>query len=206
MLGSSFPGLLAAAQGGDEQAFAVLWRDLQPALLRYFRVAAPEAAEDLAADTWVSVIRGLGGSGATGGPSGPGCSPWPATGPSTGAGRPVVDHPGRSPSRNWPSGRHPTTRSRRCSRPSRPGRRWPWWPSCHPTRPHWLLLSGAPIPAVEPTSGGRRHRRAPSPVVAGSGWQLIGRIRYRRVSERGIKAANDTTVTGCRAHPHARWS
>ena len=60
MLGSSFPELLAAAQGGDEQAFAVLWRDLQPALLRYFRVAAPEAAEDLAADTWVSVIRGLG--------------------------------------------------------------------------------------------------------------------------------------------------
>jgi len=60
MLGSSFPELLAAAQGGDEQAFAVLWRDLQPALLRYLRVAAPEAAEDLAADTWVSVIRSLG--------------------------------------------------------------------------------------------------------------------------------------------------
>jgi len=60
MLGPSFPELLAAAQGGDEQAFAVLWRDLQPALLRYLRVAAPEAAEDLAADTWVSVICGLG--------------------------------------------------------------------------------------------------------------------------------------------------
>jgi RNA polymerase sigma-70 factor, ECF subfamily len=60
MLGSSFLELLVAAQDGDEQAFAVLWRDLQPALLRYFRVAAPEAAEDLAADTWVSVIRGLG--------------------------------------------------------------------------------------------------------------------------------------------------
>jgi RNA polymerase sigma-70 factor, ECF subfamily len=59
MLGSSFPELLAAAQGGDEQAFAVLWRDLQPALLRYFQVAAREAAEDLAADTWLSVIRGL---------------------------------------------------------------------------------------------------------------------------------------------------
>jgi RNA polymerase sigma-70 factor (ECF subfamily) len=60
MLGSSFPDLLAAAQAGDEQAFTVLWRDLQPAVLRYFRVAAQEAAEDLAADTWVSVIRGLG--------------------------------------------------------------------------------------------------------------------------------------------------
>jgi RNA polymerase sigma-70 factor, ECF subfamily len=60
LIGPLFPELLAAAQGGDEQAFAVLWRDLQPAVLRYFQVAAGEAAEDLAADTWVSVIRRLG--------------------------------------------------------------------------------------------------------------------------------------------------
>jgi RNA polymerase sigma-70 factor, ECF subfamily len=60
MIGPRFPELLAAAQGGDEQGFAVLWRDLQPAVLRYFQVAAAEAAEDLAADTWVSVIRSLG--------------------------------------------------------------------------------------------------------------------------------------------------
>ena len=60
MIGPSFPAVLAAAQGGDEQAFAVLWRDLQPAVLRYLRVAVPAAAEDLAADTWISVIRGLG--------------------------------------------------------------------------------------------------------------------------------------------------
>ena len=60
MLGSSFPELLAAAQGGDEQAFAVLWRHLQPALLRYFQVVAPPAAEDLAADTWMAVSGGLG--------------------------------------------------------------------------------------------------------------------------------------------------
>jgi RNA polymerase sigma-70 factor, ECF subfamily len=60
MIGPLFPDYLAAAQGGDEQAFAVLWRDLQPAVLRYFQVAAAEAAEDLAADTWVSVIGGLG--------------------------------------------------------------------------------------------------------------------------------------------------
>ena len=59
MIGPQFRDLLAAAQAGDEQAFAVVWRDLQPAVLRYFRVAAPEAAEDLAADTWVSVIRKL---------------------------------------------------------------------------------------------------------------------------------------------------
>jgi len=37
----------------------VLWRHLQPAVLRYFQVAAREAAEDLAADTWLSVIRRL---------------------------------------------------------------------------------------------------------------------------------------------------
>jgi RNA polymerase sigma-70 factor, ECF subfamily len=60
MIGPSFPDLLAAAQSGDEQAFAVLWRELQPAVLRYLRVAAPVEAEDLAADTWISVIRGLG--------------------------------------------------------------------------------------------------------------------------------------------------
>ncbi|HYY78595.1 MAG TPA: sigma-70 family RNA polymerase sigma factor [Actinomycetes bacterium] len=60
MIGPPFPELLAAAQAGDEQAFAVLWRELQPAVLRYLRVAAPSAAEDLAAEAWVSVIRGLG--------------------------------------------------------------------------------------------------------------------------------------------------
>jgi len=59
MIGSPFPAVLSAAQAGDEQAFAVLWRDLQPALLRYLRVASPTAADDLAADTWMSVIRGL---------------------------------------------------------------------------------------------------------------------------------------------------
>jgi RNA polymerase sigma-70 factor, ECF subfamily len=60
MIGPGFPELLAAAQGGDEQAFAVLWRDLQPAVLRYFQVVAAQAAEDLAADTWMAVIGGLG--------------------------------------------------------------------------------------------------------------------------------------------------
>jgi RNA polymerase sigma-70 factor (ECF subfamily) len=59
MIGPSFAAVLAAAQGGDEQAFALLWRELQPAMLRYLRVAAPAAAEDLAAEVWVSVIRGL---------------------------------------------------------------------------------------------------------------------------------------------------
>ena len=59
MIGPRFPELLAAAQGGDEQAFAVLWRELQPAVLRYCQVVAAPAAEDLAADTWMAVIGGL---------------------------------------------------------------------------------------------------------------------------------------------------
>lgn len=50
---------MTAAQQGDESAFSALWRDANPALLRYLRVIAPEAAEDVAAETWLSVIRGL---------------------------------------------------------------------------------------------------------------------------------------------------
>jgi RNA polymerase sigma-70 factor (ECF subfamily) len=33
---------------------------LQPRLLRYIRVAAPGAAEDLASETWLGIIRGIG--------------------------------------------------------------------------------------------------------------------------------------------------
>ncbi len=53
--------MLAAAQRGSEAAFAVLWRDGNPALLRYLRVCAPGAAEDVAAETWLQVVRGLAG-------------------------------------------------------------------------------------------------------------------------------------------------
>jgi RNA polymerase sigma-70 factor (ECF subfamily) len=59
MIGPEFPAVLAAAAAGDEHAFARLWRDLQPRLLRYFLVASPSAAEDLASETWLGVIRGL---------------------------------------------------------------------------------------------------------------------------------------------------
>jgi RNA polymerase sigma-70 factor, ECF subfamily len=51
--------MLGAAQKGDEEAFTQLWLDGNSALLRYLRVIAPEAAEDIAADTWVHVLRGL---------------------------------------------------------------------------------------------------------------------------------------------------
>src|SRR5829696_2552152 len=60
MIGPEFPVVLKAAAGGDEDAFGRLWRDLQPRLLRYFAVAAPAVAEDLASETWLGVVRGLG--------------------------------------------------------------------------------------------------------------------------------------------------
>jgi RNA polymerase sigma-70 factor (ECF subfamily) len=59
VVGDDFPGVLADAQGGNDDQFAVLWRDANPALLRYLRVLAPENAEDIAAETWVHVVRGL---------------------------------------------------------------------------------------------------------------------------------------------------
>jgi RNA polymerase sigma-70 factor (ECF subfamily) len=52
---------LTAAVGGDEAGFAVLWRSLQPALLRYLRVLVGEAAEDVASETWLQAARDLRG-------------------------------------------------------------------------------------------------------------------------------------------------
>lgn len=59
VIGAEFPAVLRAAQDGSEEAFSVLWRDCHPVLLRYLGVAAPNAAEDVAAETWVQVCRGL---------------------------------------------------------------------------------------------------------------------------------------------------
>jgi RNA polymerase sigma-70 factor, ECF subfamily len=59
VIGDDFAAVLAAAQHGDEAAFARLWHDAHPALLRYLRVIAPATAEDIAAETWVQVVRGL---------------------------------------------------------------------------------------------------------------------------------------------------
>jgi len=58
MIGPTFAAVLAAAAGGDEDAFGRLWYDLQPRLLRYFRVVAPGAAEDLASETWLRIFQG----------------------------------------------------------------------------------------------------------------------------------------------------
>jgi RNA polymerase sigma-70 factor, ECF subfamily len=60
-----FRDSLAAAKTGDEAAFTVLFRYAQPAVLRYLRVIARQRAEDLAGETWVQVVRGLGSFDAT---------------------------------------------------------------------------------------------------------------------------------------------
>lgn len=53
-------GSLARALTGDEAAFGEVWRVLQPPLLRYLRVRDRESAEDIAAETWLHVVRDLG--------------------------------------------------------------------------------------------------------------------------------------------------
>jgi RNA polymerase sigma-70 factor, ECF subfamily len=60
VIGAAFSVTLASAQGGDETAFACLFRDVQPALLRYLHVMTPDA-EDVAGDTWLQVVKGLPG-------------------------------------------------------------------------------------------------------------------------------------------------
>ena len=50
---------LSAARVGEEHGFAVLWRALHPAVLRYLRVVAGDAAEDAASETWLQVARDL---------------------------------------------------------------------------------------------------------------------------------------------------
>ncbi|WP_239075474.1 RNA polymerase sigma factor [Planosporangium flavigriseum] len=53
--------LIAAAQRGDEDAFRLLYREVQPRLLRYLRTLVPGEAEDVAADVWLEIARGLRG-------------------------------------------------------------------------------------------------------------------------------------------------
>jgi RNA polymerase sigma-70 factor, ECF subfamily len=59
VIGAAFGVTLASAQAGDEAAFACIFRDVQPALLRYLRMIAPDP-DDVAGDTWLQVVAGLG--------------------------------------------------------------------------------------------------------------------------------------------------
>ncbi len=51
--------MLRAAAGGDGTAFARLWRENHPTLLRYLRVVTGNTAEDVASEVWLEVSRGL---------------------------------------------------------------------------------------------------------------------------------------------------
>jgi RNA polymerase sigma-70 factor (ECF subfamily) len=58
VIGAAFRDILASAQAGDDAAFTSIFRDVQPALLRYLRLIAPDA-EDVASETWLQVVSGL---------------------------------------------------------------------------------------------------------------------------------------------------
>ena len=59
MLGPEFDTVLDAARRGDEQAFARLWRDLNPMLVRFAGAQVGAAGEDIASETWLAVMAGL---------------------------------------------------------------------------------------------------------------------------------------------------
>jgi RNA polymerase sigma-70 factor (ECF subfamily) len=49
-----------AARGGDEAAFRLLYREVQPGLLRYLRgLVGGDDAEDLASETWLQIARDI---------------------------------------------------------------------------------------------------------------------------------------------------
>ncbi len=50
---------LREACAGDEGAFRLLYRDMQPRLLRYLRALVGAEAEDVASETWLHVARDL---------------------------------------------------------------------------------------------------------------------------------------------------
>jgi RNA polymerase sigma factor (sigma-70 family) len=51
---------VARAQDGDEAAFAVAYRIVQPGLLGYLRGLVGDEAEDVASDAWLEIARDLG--------------------------------------------------------------------------------------------------------------------------------------------------
>ncbi|MCX4460616.1 RNA polymerase sigma factor (plasmid) [Streptomyces sp. NBC_01340] len=51
---------IAQAQDGDETAFAIAYRIVQPGLLGYLRGIVGDDAEDVASDAWLEIARDLG--------------------------------------------------------------------------------------------------------------------------------------------------
>src|SRR5689334_8434592 len=55
----AFDEVLSAARVGDVTALGEMYRFYQPPLVRYLRANAPDAADDLASETWLDVAGGL---------------------------------------------------------------------------------------------------------------------------------------------------
>ena len=56
---ASLDDALADARSGDQQAFAQVYRDLHPRLLRYAAVLVGQDAEDVVSDAWLQIARDL---------------------------------------------------------------------------------------------------------------------------------------------------
>jgi RNA polymerase sigma-70 factor (ECF subfamily) len=56
---SELDAAVANAQGGDSDAFRVLFRETQPRLLRYLSYLVDSDAEDIASETWLQATRDL---------------------------------------------------------------------------------------------------------------------------------------------------
>jgi RNA polymerase sigma factor (sigma-70 family) len=56
----AFESVLSGAQAGAAWALTILYRDLQPRVLRYLAVREPAEAEDLASEVWLDVAAGIG--------------------------------------------------------------------------------------------------------------------------------------------------
>jgi RNA polymerase sigma-70 factor, ECF subfamily len=59
MPSSDFDRRLAAARHGDETSFTELFRAVQPSLLRYLSTIGGALADDVAAETWLCVVKDL---------------------------------------------------------------------------------------------------------------------------------------------------
>jgi RNA polymerase sigma-70 factor (ECF subfamily) len=58
-VGGSLDDAVTRARDGDETGFLELWRAINPQLLRYLAVRGVEQGEDVAAETWLAVVRDL---------------------------------------------------------------------------------------------------------------------------------------------------
>ena len=59
MMGTTFPALLERTRAGDPSAFACIWNQFQPSLLRYLRVTTGDNADDVASETWAAVAASI---------------------------------------------------------------------------------------------------------------------------------------------------